>query len=159
MNQVLFEAKGINTTRAIILLSASAIFFVLFICVSIVLCCKQKIKRLTGIYIFPVLIFFLIFSLYCLIQVPVQKKEIYDKYMNGDFLVEEGTVSIIYRPNNVEEYYFIINNTIFSLDNRQAYNFSCKDDMLCVSDGQYIKVSYVKYRDKNLIMKIENLPH
>ena len=159
MSQVLFETKEVNTTMAITLLLVSAIFLCFFICVSIFLCCKHKMKRSTSFYVFTSLAFLLIYCLYCLVQVPTQKKEIYDKYKNGDYFTEEGNVFIIYNDENVEEYYFIINETTFSLDNRQAYNFSCIDDELCVYDGQYIKVSYVKYRNKNLIMKIEEVTH
>ena len=159
MSQVLFEAKEINTTIAITLLLVSILLLCFFIWVSIALCYKRKLKPLTSIYFFPALILLLIYSLYCLVQVPTQKKEIYDKYKNGDYFTEEGNVCIIYNDENVEDYYFIINETIFSLDNRQAYNFSCRDNELCVYDGQYIKVSYVKYRDKNLIMRIEGVPH
>ena len=158
MRQVLFETKEVNTTMAIILLLVTVIFLSFFICVSIVLCYKRKMKRLTSFYVFTGLAFLLIYSLYCLLQIPTQKKEIYDKYKNGDFFTEEGNVFIIYNDENVEEYYFIINETTFSLDNRQAYNFSCKDNELCVYDGQHVKVTYVKYRDKNLIMKIEEVP-
>ena len=59
----------------------------------------------------------------------------------------------------MEECFFVVNETVFSLDNRQAYNFSCKDNELCVYDGQYIKVSYIRYRGKNLIMRIEEVAH
>ena len=159
MRQVLFETKEVNTTMAIILLLVSAILFCFCICVSIFLCCKRKMKRSTSFYVFTSLAFLLIYYLYCLVQVPTQKKEIYDKYKNGDYFTEEGNVFIIYNDENVEEYYFIINETTFSLDNRQSYNFSCEDNELCVYDGQYVKVTYVKYRNKNLIMKIEEVPH
>ena len=159
MGHVLFETKEINTAMAIVLLLVSVMLLCLFICLSINLCYKRKIKQLTSFYVFTALTFLLIFSLYCLVQVPMQKKDIYDKYKSGDFFTEEGNVYIIYNDDNIEEYYFVINEITFSLDNRQAYNFSCKDNELCVYDGQYIKVSYVKYRGKNLIMKIEEAPH
>lgn len=159
MGQILFETKEINTTMVVMFLLAITMFLCIFIGVSIILFCKHKMKRSTAVCVFSALVLLLIHSLYCLVQVPIQKKEIYDKYKNGEFFTEEGYVSIIYNDENVEEYYFIVNKTTFSLNDRQAYNFSYKYDELCVYDGQYIKVSYVKYRNKNLIMKIEEMSH
>lgn len=159
MNQILFETKEINIGLAV---TASAIYILVtlfFLGMGIFLCRKGRLKWDTCGCVLVALLALLIFEFYALIQVPIQKVALYDRYQAGDYLTETGHVRIVYNEDNMEEYFFVVNETVFSLDDRQAYNFSCKDHELCVYDGQYIRVSYVRYRGKNLIMRIEEVAH
>lgn len=153
--KTLFEAEPINIVNAILLLLISMAVIILAICVLGYLCYKRHTKQKTSIFYISALIGLLLYCVYGLVQIPIQKTKIYEEYINGEFYVKEGSIHIIYNEKNIEHYYFMIDDITFSLDNRQAYNYSCTDDDLCVYDGQYVKISYIKYRNKNLIMKIE----
>ena len=154
-NQILFETQPLNTARAVILLSLLILVLAILLVAFALLNRKRKIALSTRICCLSAPIICMSIGIYYLVQVPLQKDKIYDEYKNGNFYTEEGYVSIVEYEENTEQYYLVVNETVFSLDDRQAYSYNYVDHKLCVSDGQYVKISYVKYRNKNLIMCIE----
>lgn len=157
MYQVLFEANDAATIRGIIILLIGIAASLLLIWRFIVQCRKRKMNLSKFFSDYFMIAIFCIAILSIPIKIFSQRAEIYDKYINGEFFIEEGEVRIVYNEENINAYHFIINETVFSLDSRQVYNYAWDRDELCVSDNQRIRVSYVTYRGKNLIMKIEKV--
>jgi len=168
--KTLFESEPINTTTAML---GIAIILLIVISGFVFICWRfrtHRTKRSNFIIYSVVFLAVFFFGTYCLIQVPIQKANIYDQYVAGNVYTEEGNVQIIYvdekstniqsiflDAKNTNEYYFVVNDVEFSLDRMKAYCYNWADGDPCVEEDQYVKISYVKYRKKNLIMKIEVL--
>ena len=87
--KTLFEAETINIVNAILLLLISISAIILAICVIGYLCYKRHAKHMTSIVYISALIGLLLYCVYVLAQIPIEKTKIYEEYINGDFYVKE----------------------------------------------------------------------
>ena len=156
MYQTIFECDiSRDTTTMSLLMLAFVLASMVLILGLILLFLKdqRKIKKRSVLY-YVILLNLLATCIYCMITLPIHDVNITDKYFAGNYDVEEGLVQVVYVDGDTTNYFFVVNETIFSLDGKGG-SFSYEYDKQCLENGQYARISYVKYWDENCIMKIE----
>lgn len=156
MYQTIFECNTGPDTPLSIVLWMLAIILVILACILglILLFLRDLRTNKVKWYYYATLLYFLFFSVYSVVTFPLRDVQITKKYYAGDYSVEEGMVEVIYIDGDTTNYFFVMNELIFPLDG-YAGSFSCEYHEQCLEDGQYARISYVNYWDKNYIMKIE----
>lgn len=101
----------------------------------------------------------IISSVFSIVKVSICKENLYDEYMAGNTLVTEGNVIMetITDEDEVERINkLVIDDIDFNTSSKYTYNYSDVHD-LCISDGDYVRVTYVTYKNNNFVMKIEKI--
>lgn len=94
-----------------------------------------------------------------IVEVPICKKNLYDEYISGNTLSVEGyaIVETYTDDNDIER---IDNLTVkdidFNTNSKYIYNYSEVHD-LCIANKDYVRITYVSYKNKNFVMKIEKM--
>ena len=121
---------------------------------------KKKKSRIRKYYLISGIISCIvasIFSLNGIIEAPIYKYNIHTQYVEGNTYVTEGYADVETFINEDDEEKIdsiAVNNIEFNTDSKYIYNYS-DNHTLCVADEDYLRVTYVIYRNHNFIVKIE----
>lgn len=98
-----------------------------------------------------------VFFLTSIINYPILQHNIYNQYVNNNVSVIEGTatITVFTDDDDIERIDEVtLEDVQFNTDSKYLYNYSDNHE-LCLQNGDYVRITYVTYKNQNLIMKIE----
>lgn len=102
-------------------------------------------------------IIFSISSMLTIVQAPIYKNNLYNEYIAGNTILVEGyaIVETFTDEDGIERISSLaLNDVNFNTSSKYMYNYSNADD-ICISNNDYVRITYVSYKNNNFVMKIE----
>ncbi len=94
-----------------------------------------------------------------IVQAPICKNNLYNEYNTGNTMLVEGyaIVETFTDEDDIERISNLTLNDIdFNVNSKYMYNYSDIHD-LCISNNDYVRITYVSYKNNNFVMKIEKV--
>lgn len=165
MNYItVFEAINIDVFK-LMLINIIAIILYILIGIGVLIWYRHEKKKenpfkfrlfmLVGSMIFC--LFLIIGAMISIINYPILKHNIYNQYVSNNVSITEGTadITIVTDDDDIQRISDIaLKNVQFNTNSKYIYNYSDIHE-LCLQNGDYVRITYVTYKDENFIMKIE----